>query len=181
MIKTKTYKMAAVGLMAALICILGPVVIMLPFTPIPISLATLVLYLSAFVLGYRLATISCLIYLLLGLVGLPVFSGFAGGAGKLFGPTGGYLIGYLLVVYVSGYFIEKFYKMWYFHLIGMALATAILYLFGTVWLACCADMTFAEAFMAGVIPFIPGDIVKIVIILFVGPMIRKRLYKAGVY
>lgn len=179
MMKSKTYKMAAVGLMAALLCIFGPMVLVLPFTPIPISLATLFLYLTAFVLGYQLATVSCLIYLMLGFVGLPVFSGFAGGAGRLLGPTGGYLIGYLLLVLVSGYFIEKFSGQWYMYLLGMVVGTVILYTFGTVWLAYSTKITFTEALMAGVIPFLPGDMVKIMMILLVGPLIRKRLCRAG--
>lgn len=177
--KITTYKMSAIGLMAAVTCVLGPLTIVIPFTPIPISLVTLVIYLSAFVLGAKLATVSCLIYLLIGLAGVPVFSGFGAGAGKLFGPTGGYLIGYLFMAFITGYFVEKFKGKWYLSFSGMVFGTAVLYLFGTAWLAYSADMTFAAALAAGVIPFIPGDLAKIVIILIIGPVVRKRLNKAG--
>lgn len=171
--------MTAIGLMAALTCIFGPLSITLPFTPIPISLATLILYLSAFVLGCKAAAVSCVIYLLLGLAGLPVFSGFGSGAGKLFGPTGGYLIGYLFLVVVSGWFIERFRQKWYLCLCGMILGTALLYLFGTLWMAYSTDMTFYQALAAGTLPFIPGDIAKICVILVLGPAVYKRLNRAG--
>ena len=86
--KTKT--MALIGVMAAVTCILGPLSV--PIGQIPISLTNLVIYFTVFVLGIWAGTGSYGIYLLLGAVGLPVFSGFAGGLGKLLGPTGGYLI-----------------------------------------------------------------------------------------
>ena len=87
--KITTYQLAVTGLMTALTCILGPMSLALPFTPVPISLTNFVVFLSVWLLGWRLGTVSYLIYLLLGLAGLPVFSGFTGGAGKLLGPTGG--------------------------------------------------------------------------------------------
>lgn len=175
-----TYKMAAIGFMAALTCILGPFSITFPFSPIPISLLTLVIYFSAFVLGAKAAALSCLIYLLLGLAGLPVFSGFGAGVGKLLGPTGGYLIGYLFLAFIGGWFVEKFPGKWYLHFAGMIIATAVLYTFGTIWMAYSAGMTFTQALAAGVLPFIPGDLAKIIAALLTGPAVQKRLQKAGV-
>ena len=176
--KITTYKMAAAGLMAALTCILGPMSIAIPISPVPISLTNLVIYLSVYILGWKLGTISYLVYLLLGLAGLPVLSGFTGGAGKLFGPTGGYLIGFILMAVCSGWFVQKFHYL-VTDFAGMVLGTCIAYLLGTVWLAYQAGMNFGTALMAGVIPFIPGDLVKILIILLIGPVIRRRLTKAG--
>ena len=74
----KTNTLTKIALMAALQCIVSPFAIVFPFSPVPISLATLMLYLSAYILGKRNAVISCGIYLLIGLAGLPVFSGFTG-------------------------------------------------------------------------------------------------------
>ena len=175
--KTKT--MALIGVMAAVTCILGPLSLAIPISPVPISLTNLAVYFAIYVLGMKRGTISYCIYLLLGLVGLPVFSAFTGGAGKLFGPTGGYLIGFIFMALICGFFIEKWEKKLYMHLIGMVLGTAVCYFFGTVWLAFTAHMGFGAALAAGVIPFIPGDLAKIVIALIAGPVLRKQLKRAG--
>jgi biotin transport system substrate-specific component len=170
---------ALVGLMAAVTCILGPLSIPLPVSPVPISLTNLAVYLSVYVLGTKKGTISYLIYLLIGLVGVPVFSSFTGGPSKLLGPTGGYLIGFIFMALLCGIFINKWPGKRILHFIGMVLGTAACYFFGTAWLAFQASMTFSAALAAGVIPFIPGDLAKIIIALLVGPEIRKRLRAAG--
>lgn len=175
--KTKT--MALIGVMAAVTCIMGPLSLAIPVSPVPISLTNLAVYFAIYVLGMKKGTISYCIYLLLGLVGLPVFSAFTGGAGKLFGPTGGYLIGFIFMAFICGFFIDKWVTKRYMHFIGMVLGTAVCYLFGTLWLAYSAHMGFAQALAAGVIPFIPGDLAKIVIALIAGPVIRKQLRRAG--
>ena len=89
--KNTTYTLVAIALMTAVICVLAP--LSLPIGPVPISMATLVLFLSIYVLGWKKATISVCLYILLGLVGVPVFSGFTGGVSKLAGATGGYIVG----------------------------------------------------------------------------------------
>lgn len=175
--KTKT--MALIGVMVAVTCILGPLSLAIPVSPVPISLTNLAVYFAIYVLGMKRGTISYCIYLLLGLVGLPVFAAFTGGAGKLFGPTGGYLIGFIFMALICGFFIEKWEKKLYMHFIGMVLGTAVCYVFGTAWLAYTAHMGFAAALAAGVIPFIPGDLVKIIIAMIAGSAIRKQLKRAG--
>lgn len=175
--RTKT--MAIIGVMTAVTCILGPLSIAIPISPVPISLTNLAIYFSIYVLGMKRGTISYLIYLLIGFIGLPVFSSFTGGAGKLFGPTGGYLIGFIFMALICGFFIDRWVTKRYMHFIGMVLGTAVCYLFGTVWLAYQTGMGFAAALGAGVIPFIPGDLAKIVIALIAGPVIRKQLNRAG--
>lgn len=177
--KTKTKTMALIGVMAAVTCILGPLSLAIPVSPVPISLTNLAVYFAIYVLGMKRGTISYCIYLLLGLVGLPVFAAFTAGAGKLFGPTGGYLIGFIFMALICGFFIEKWEKKLYMHFIGMVLGTAVCYVFGTAWLAYTAHMGFAAALAAGVIPFIPGDLAKIIIALIAGPVIRKQLKRAG--
>ena len=176
-INTKT--MALIALMTAIICILGPLSIAIPISPVPISLTNLAVYFTVYVLGMKRGTISYLIYLLIGLVGLPVFSSFTGGAGKLFGPTGGYLVGFIFMALICGFFIEKWPSKLYLHFAGMVLGTVVCYLFGTIWLAFQGNMGFYAALAAGVLPFIPGDLVKIIIALLAGPAIRKQLKRAG--
>ncbi|MBR5896354.1 MAG: biotin transporter BioY [Lachnospiraceae bacterium] len=171
----KTQRIAFIGLAAAIICVLGPLVLNIPVSPVPISLAIFAIYIAVYACGLLDGTSAVLIYLLLGLVGVPVFSNFSGGVGKLFGPTGGYLIGYIFVAVIAGFFIDKFPSKPYMHIIGMVLGTGICYVFGTLWLAHQASMTLKAAFLAGVIPFIPADAVKIAVAIPVGMALRKAL------
>ena len=98
-------EMVLVSVMAAVLCVVGPFTI--PVAVVPVSLLPLILYLMAYVLGMWKAAAGCLIYICIGLIGLPVFSGYSGGPGMLFGPTGGYIFGYLLLTICSGFFIER--------------------------------------------------------------------------
>lgn len=182
--KLTTYQLTLTAVMAAVICVLGPISIAIPVSPVPISLASMAVYLAVTVLGMKLGTLSCLIYLLLGLVGIPVFAGGSAGAAKLFGPTGGYLIGYLFLALIAGAFVGRFaenkWKNIAFAALGMILGTIVLYALGTAWLAYSAGMDFQAALWAGVIPFIPGDLVKMVIAVLLGSAVRGRLLRAGV-
>ena len=168
-----TREMVFIGLAAAIFCVLAPMSI--PIGPVPISLTNLVLYFALYILGTRSTLISYIVYLLLGLVGLPVFSGFTGGPGKLAGPTGGYLIGFLLTILIAGVFIKRFEDNRWMQLLGMILGTAAVYLLGTMWLSAQSGMTLAAATAAGVLPFLPGDAVKILLALFQGPKLKKRI------
>lgn len=176
--KNSTRQVTLIALMAAVICILGPLSIPLPGGLVPISLTNLAIYFILYILGMKRSMSSYLIYLLIGLVGVPVFSGFSGGVGKLFGPTGGYLFGFIFLEIIAGIFIDKWPNKWYLCLIGMIAGTAVCYLFGTIWLAYQAGYSFKAALWAGVIPFIPGDLIKMVLAMLLGPQIRNRLKKA---
>lgn len=178
--KAKTTTLVLIGLMAAITCIMGPFSIPLPFNLVPISLTNLVIYFTMYILGMKKGTISYCIYLLIGLVGLPVFSAFTGGAGKLLGPTGGYLIGFIFLALISGFFIDKWGNNMWLCMTGMVLGTIVCYIFGTIWLTYQAHMNFEAALWAGVIPFIPGDVIKMIMAMLLGPQIRNRLRKAGV-
>lgn len=170
-----TRQMALIGVMTAVTCILGPLSIPIPISPVPISLTVLAVYLSAYVLGPKLATISYLIYLLLGLIGLPVFSGFTGGIGKLAGPTGGYLIGFILMAPIAGWAIEHFQARTIPSVIGMAAGTSVCYLFGTLWLAHQNALTFPQALAFGVLPYIPGEIAKMAAAWIIGTQLRRAV------
>ena len=186
-----------IGLMTAITCIISPFSIYIAFSPVPITFGIFAIYLALFTLGMKKGLISCLIYILLGLVGLPVFSGFSGGAAKLFGPTGvpvfsnfgaglakvagptgGYIIGYIFLAAIAGFFIDKWPYKWYLCLIGMVLGTTVCYFFGTVWLAFQMDLTFIKALSLGVLPYIPADLAKMAIALLIGIPLRKGLVKA---
>ena len=175
---SKAYSMTSIALMAAVICVVGPFT--LPIGPVPITLAPLAILLSVYILGTKKGTIALLIYLLIGAVGVPVFSGFTGGVGKLAGPTGGYLIGYIFFALIAGWFIHHFYDKVVIQFLGMVLALAVLYAFGTAWLAYSAGMTFGAALAVGVLPFIVFDLIKIVIAIVLGRAVRNRLLRSGI-
>ena len=175
--KSKVYPLAMIAVMAAVMAVISPFA--LPIGPVPISLATFVVYLTAYILGWKRAAVATLVYILLGAVGMPVFSGFAGGLGKLLGPTGGYIVGYIPLALVSGLFIDRFPKNRVTQLLGMILATAVLYALGTAWFCYAMDSTLAAALSACVIPFLPGDLGKMVVAMAVGPLLRSRLEQAG--
>ena len=175
---TRTYTMTSTALMTAVTCILGPLAI--PIGPVPVSLTPLAVFLSVYILGTKRGTIAYLLYLLIGAVGVPVFSGFTGGIGKLAGPTGGYLIGYIFFALIAGWFIHRFYDKVVIQFLGMVLALAVLYAFGTAWLAYSAGMTFGAALAVGVLPFIVFDLIKIVIAIALGRAVRSRLLRSGI-
>lgn len=172
-------QMAVIAVMTAVTCVIAP--FSLPIGPVPVSLGSFAIYLSVYVLGWKRATLSCIIYLLLGLVGIPVFSGWQAGPAKVFGPTGGYMLGYLLVTVVSGILIDRFYHKIWAGAFALVLGTLLLYGAGTAWLAYQANMNFTDALWAGVIPFIPGDIVKIIVAMAVGIPVRSRLKQADLF
>ena len=129
-----TFQMALIAVMAAITCILGPLSIPIPISPVPISLTNLAIYLTVCLLGWKFGTISYLIYLLIGIAGLPVFSGFSSGFAKLLGPTGGYLIGFIPMAIICGFAFEKFSNRG-MQIVSLAIGTIVAYIFGTAWLA----------------------------------------------
>ena len=175
--KTNVREMALIAVMAAVTCVLGPLSV--PIGVVPISFTNLAVYLAIYVLGCKRGTVSYIVYLLIGLVGVPVFSGFTGGVGKLFGPTGGYLIGFIFMALICGWFIDRFECKLVPSFAGMVLGTIVCYIFGTVWLAYQAGMSFYAALAAGVLPFIVGDLAKMVVAAIIGPQVRHQLARAG--
>lgn len=161
------------GLVAALLCILGPLSI--PIGPVPISLTNLVIYLSAFLLCPTDTLWSFLIYFLVGLCGLPVFSGFSAGFSKIMGPTGGYLIGFFFTAILSGLSVKYFPKNKILQFVGLFIATLIAYAFGTAWYIILTATPLFTSFTVCVLPFIPGDLIKIFISVYVGNIIKNRL------
>lgn len=175
--KRKVYNITVCSLMAAVMCVLGPLSI--PIGPIPVSLTTFVIYLTAFLLGPRLSAVSCLVYIFLGTVGFPVFTGFQGGIQKLAGPTGGYIIGYIAMAFLSGLVLEKANRKIVLTIIGMFAATLVTYALGTLWFVYQMKCNFVYALTVCVIPFIGVDFLKIIVATFIGQTLRSALQKNG--
>lgn len=155
--KIKDITMTA--LFAALICVCAPWSI--PIGPVPISLASFAVYLAAAILGRKRGCAAVIVYVLLGAVGVPVFSGFSGGLQKLFSMTGGYIVGYIPCALITGLFADRSGKLWSCAA-GMVLGTAALYALGTAWFIILAECTLGYALTVCVVPFLIGDAVKIV-------------------
>ena len=166
----KIYVMSMIAVMTAVTCVLAPLSI--PIGEVPISFTNLVIYFTLYLLGWKRASVSYIVYMLIGMVGVPVFSGFAGGLGKLAGPTGGYIIGFLPMAVIAGLVIDHTHSR-ILQLLGMVLGTAVCYALGT------ANTGVMAALWMCVIPFIVGDLVKMALAMTMGPMIRGRLEKAG--
>ena len=177
--KQKVFQMAVIGVAAAVLCVLGPLSI--PIGVVPITFTNLAIYFVLYALGVKKGTVSFIIYLLIGLTGVPVFSNFTGGPVKLLGPTGGYLIGFIFMALIAGFFIDRFFESKVLCFTGMIIGTAICYSFGTAWLSYQASMSLSAALSVGVIPFIPADLIKILMAVFIGPKLRRRLIQAGLF
>ncbi len=176
--KITTYQMAVTALMAAVLCVIGPLSV--PIGAIPISLSNFVISLTVWLLGPKFGTLSVAIYLALGAVGMPVFSGYGGGLAKLAGPTGGYLIGYLAMAFIGGLFVEKSKGNPVISGIGLVIGVAVSYVFGTAWFVFQMGCELSYALAVCVYPFIAFDLAKVIIACVVGALLRKRLTQAGV-
>lgn len=174
-ISNKTAMQVMAGLMTAVICVLSPLSSSLPFSPVPISLSVLAVLLTVYVTGMKFGTLCVILYILIGMVGVPVFAGYTAGAGKLAGPTGGYIIGYIFLALIAGFFVTRYKDNLFLQTLGMLIGLTACYLFGTVWFTIVMDVSFAKAMSLCVLPFLPADAVKIFIALIVGNVVRKRL------
>ena len=161
-------------------CRIGLSPLTVPIGAVPISLANFVICLTAWLLGPKFGTLSVVIYLALGAIGIPVFSGYGAGLAKLAGPTGGYLVGYLLLAFIGGMFIEKSKGNPVVSAVGLVLGDAACYVLGTAWFVFQMQCELGYALTVCVYPFIALDLGKIVVSCIVGALLRKRLTQAGV-
>jgi biotin transport system substrate-specific component len=150
--------------------------IIIPLPPVPITLQTLFLGLAGTLLGGRLGALSQVVYLLLGVIGLPVFAGGKAGLGVLFGPTGGYLIGFVAAAFVIGKLAALKARPGFAWLcLSLVAGTAVLYALGVLQLSLVARLAPVKALAVGVIPFLPGDVIKIALTAWIALKLRDRL------
>ena len=171
------YGLTMTAAFAAAMALLAPWTV--PLGPVPLSVCTLMVYLSAWLLTPGRAVAAVTIYVLLGAVGLPVFSGFLGGVGRLAGPTGGYILGYLPLCMICTLFVGRFRNRRWLCLLGMVVGTVVLYAMGTVWFWVQTETAVGTALVVCVLPFVAGDAVKIGVALLLGPVLRDRLKRTG--
>lgn len=161
-------KLVYAALFAALTAVASQIAV--PIQPVPINLAVAAVILCGAILGKTYGTIGILVYILLGCFGVPVFSGFRGGLSVIAGYTGGYIVGYLFIAFIVGLVMEKSGKLRSF-VLASVIGVALCYTFGTVWYCITAGKGFVAALAVCVLPFIPGDLIKI----FLTALIVKKI------
>ena len=170
----KTKDLTRIAMMAAVLCILAPISIPIPVSSVALTLATFALYLMAYILNPRQAFAAVGLYLLLGAMGLPVFSGYIAGVSRFAAPGGGYLIGYLFLVGISSWSVQK-YANTLMQILGMLFGTLVMYLIGTFWMAYTTGIPFLSALLAGMLVFLPLDIIKIIFASHLGRKLQKHI------
>ncbi len=170
-----TRNLVLAALFAALLAIGGQLAI--PIGPVPITLQTLVVMLVGAILGARWGAISVLVWILLAAVGVPVLSGASSGLATLFGPTGGYIFGFLLSSFVIGWIIHrwKLVKLWQLLIVFLLAGTLLINLVGFPWLLVSLKVPFSTSFFyQSFVIFLPGDIIKAIL----AAIITVSLYKS---
>lgn len=182
--KINTYAYVLCALFAALTAVCTFINIPLPFTPIPINLATLSVFLAGGVLGPKYGTLSQFVYILLGAIGLPIFSNFQGGLGVLIGPTGGYLLGYVLAAFAIGLILknttqnttENEGKFIYLKTVFACVVGMVVYFtLGTAWFMFLTNTKLWAALISCVFPFLLGDALKILAATLLMTKLRKAV------
>ncbi len=179
------------GLFAAITAVCSFITIPLGFTPVPINLGTLAVSLTGGILGKKYGTISMTVYVLLGAAGVPVFAGFRAGISVLAGPTGGYIIGYIAAVFIIGVLADvlvnrsaagrqtasgsRAVRETLLYALVMLIGLLICYAFGTAWFMISTGTGLWAAMLSCVIPFLPGDALKIIVAAILVKKLRPLL------
>jgi len=169
------HRLVWTALMAALIG--AGAYLIVPIGPVPVSMQPFFIFLAGYLLGPRRAVLAMGLYLLAGVVGLPVFAGGKSGLGYLLGPTGGYLIGFLGTAFICGLARDRAGKLPWTRGVPAGLAgVGLAYAAGAVWLKIVLELSWTKAAALGVLPFIPWDVLKVLAALACARhMVRRRL------
>ncbi len=149
--------------------------IAIPIGPVPIVLQNMFVLLAGLLLGPVWGLACVAVYLIIGLAGLPVFAGGTSGMGKLFGPTGGYLLGYLPCVFITASVSKGLGKKPAFDILAMVLGSLIVYSAGVPWLKAVMGISLEKAIMIGMVPFLIGDALKILAAAFLAKALRPLM------
>ena len=164
-------EMAFTAVFAAVLCVVAPFSI---GVPVPLSFATLVIYIAAGSINWKYSATAVLLYIMIGAVGLPVFSNFRGGFQMIAGFTGGYIIGYIPLALATGLIpvVLRQKKLWAF-ILAMVIGTVLLYTVGTAWFMLQTGNSLLVSLALCVTPFLIGDAIKIVVASIIAPQLRK--------
>lgn len=164
----------ACGIFASIIAVVAQISIVVPFSPIPFTMQVFGVCLVAVILGAKKGFITLMVYILLGAIGVPVFAAYSSGPTVLFGKTGGFILAFPLMALLIGYVSEKFKRIHYV-LGAMILSLMLCYAIGTIYFSFITKIPVQKAVFFTVIPYIPLDIVKVIMASLIGVQVRKRL------
>lgn len=168
--KFKTVDIAYIGLFAALIAVCAQIAV--PMT-VSFTLQTFAICLCAGLLGWKRSLLSVVVYILVGMIGLPVFTGFKSGVAAITGPTGGYIVGFIFTAIITGLLTEKFGRKLWQLILFMIIGLVACYAFGTVWFMIAYKATLAAALTTCVVPFLLPEAAKIAL----AAVLTNRLHK----
>lgn len=166
-----------IGIFAAIIAVCAQISIPMP-VGVPMTLQTFAIPLAGVVLGVKKGVIATVVYILLGAVGMPVFANFTGGIGIIFGRTGGFILSFPLMALAAGIGASKG-KLWL--TAWLVVGTAVNYFCGMLMFSFITSTGMAASFGFVVVPFLPADVVKIVMILLLGKVIKESLVKNQIF
>ena len=179
-----TAELVKVSLFTALMVVFAQIAIPLPISPVPLTLSTFAIFLSSSLLKPQSALMVQVVYVLLGLFGLPVFAGFKSGVPVLFGPTGGYIIAYLIMAPLISFVSSRLCRGAGFlhtaklplpYVISYILAMLLCYGFGSVWLMLYAGVSFSKVLALAVLPYLLADSFKIIVCAAIVPFLKRAL------
>lgn len=172
--KLSIQDICSVALCTAVIAVMAQITIPMPLG-VPMTMQTFAITLSAVILGSKKGALSAFVYVLLGSIGLPVLAGFSGGAQHLFGPTGGFLISFPIMAYITGLGVDKFRSVKGGFILCLIAGTSVNYIFGVVMFCLLTGSSVSVGFTACVLPFIPTAVLKVILASVIGLKIRTRL------
>lgn len=168
-----------VALFAALEAVTGFIAIPLPFSPVPIVLQNMMCVLTGLLMGSLYGSLSTLLFLVLGAIGLPIFSGGSGGFARFLGPTGGFLYGYLIATLVAGFIVgtpklNKKTSVWKI-ILATFLAFVAMYIPGSIHFSLLLSKSFKETMTLCVLPYLPFDLLKAIFCVLIAMRLRKTM------
>jgi len=173
--KQTTRNLTACAMMVAILAVLAQISIPMP-SQVPLTLQTAGIILAGLILGSQKGVLTVLVYIILGAVGAPVFAAGRAGLGVVAGPTGGFFAGFVLAVFLIGWFLKENSSLIKSYLI-VALATLMIIACGVIYYSIWAKISLPASFLAVGLPFLPGDVIKLLIFTPLGLAVRKALSK----
>jgi len=169
-------EMSAASLCAALTAVLSQISISVPLSPVPFTLQTFAVFLSAAVFGRKIGLLSQVVYIILGITGLPVFAGFESGPATIIGPKGGYLISFPIIPLVTAFIMDRFAKKTVGSIFLSLLAGLIpCYVLGTLWLGIILKLSVLKAIIMGTGLFVVFDIIKALAVSYISVKLQPLL------
>ena len=176
----KIKNITQISIFTAILCIISPLSI--PLVPVPISLSSCIICIFSILFELKKTFLGILLYIIIGCIGMPVFSNFSSGFGVLLGSTGGYIVGYFFLAFFT-YLGNKFGEKYFAHkilklsvlLINIIIGNLICYTLGIFWFSYVNKTSIYTAILVGVVPFIFGDLIKIIFSIMITKALKNRL------